>query len=437
MNRLAYAVFVFGVTFFTAIEEATAKDIPHCLFHKEISSAKSGSISVRPPADNSLNSSEFPLTVHWPHAITEEYAKEILGYAEASWRKEFLEMGFALPHSDGNLGGSGNLDIYLTTDLDPGIGGYAGFSGFNEETSRQDAYGYLVINNNIDPRIRRFVVAHEMFHLSQMAYDWWEDLSFMEASATWIVDHVFPDENIYWRYFPFFNAEPYTALDYISIKNPYQYGAALFTTFLDEKYGRGDGQFIRKIWEGSIQDDIDNEPDFLDSLEATLEHGTTLEDAYAEFGTWRLLTGSRSTKGYFREGALWDQRVDPWFEYSAPISSIAADPAQLTTVQKDVGPFGHAFLRIENDAHAPAGVAAAIKTDRGVFRISHLVVAASGVRKRELGTIANGSTLNFDLGFTGDDQEHVLIVTNITDGTYDADTSPWTGSSFSYGFTKN
>jgi hypothetical protein len=437
MNFLSSAVLVFCVSYFTIIEDASAQHLPHCLFHKEIAAAKGGFLSLRPHADASLASTEFPLTVHWPVAVTEEYAKEILGYAEASWRKQFVEMGFTLPHTDGMLGGSSNLDIYLTTDLDPGIGGYAGFSGFNEETPRQDAYGYLVINNNIDPRIRRFVVAHEMFHLSQIAYDWWEDLSFMEASATWIVDHVFPDENIYWRYFPFFNAEPYTTLDYISIKNPYQYGAALFTTFLDEKYGRGDGQFIRKIWEGSIQNDIDNEPDFLDSLEAELGAGVTLEDAYAEFGIWRLLTGSRSASGYFREGALWDQRVDPWMEYSAKISAIAEDSLPLNPIQKAVGPFAHAFLRIENDLQAAATVAGSIKTEDGVLRISHLVVSTSGVRKRHLGTIANGSTINFNLGFTGDDQEHFLIVTNITDGTYDADTSPWTGSSFSFGFTKN
>ena len=211
MKLVFSTVFAIGLSYSISMRDAFAHDLPHCLFHKEIASAKAGLLSVRPHADTSLASSEFPLTIHWPLAVTEDYAKEILGYAEASWRKQFIEMGFSVPHGDGALGGTSNLDIYLTTELDPGIGGYAGFSGFNEETPRQDAFGYLVINNNIDPRIRRFVVAHEMFHLSQMAYDWWEDLSFMEASATWIVDHVFPDEDIYWRYFPFFNAEPYTA----------------------------------------------------------------------------------------------------------------------------------------------------------------------------------------------------------------------------------
>ena len=33
--------------------------------------------------------------------------------------------------------------------------------------------------------------------------------------------------------------------------------------------------------------------------------------------------------------------------------------------------------------------------------------------------------------------EYILTFTNITEGNYDADTSPWTVASFSYGFTKN
>lgn len=437
MNLVITVMFAIGLSLSAPSEAITGShNLPTCLFHQQLGKAKSGLTSVRPHADALLQSSKFPLTIHWPAAVTEEYAREILGFAEASWQKQFADMGFALPHADAGLGGSNNLDIYLTTELDPGIGGYAGFSGFNEETPRQDAFGYLVINNNIDSRIRRFVVAHEMFHLSQMAYDWWEDLSFMEASATWIVDHVFPDENIYWRYFPFFNAEPYTALDYISIKNPYQYGAALFTTFLDEKYGHGDGQLIRKIWEGTIQDDIDNEPDFLDSIKTAIGAGQSLESIYAEFGVWRLLTGSRSALGYFREGALWDLRVDPWMELNVKLGSISQASDPLVPAQKAVGPFAHAFIRIENDLLAAALIAGAIKTEEGVFNISHLAASSNGIRKRELGTIANGSTLNFNLSFTGDDQEHFLVVTNITDGNYDADTSPWTGSSFSYAFSK-
>ncbi len=436
MKFILLIVIAFGLNSSASGEIAAKMSLPTCHFHKQLYAAKNGLLNVRPNADASLSSKDFPLTIHWPAAVSEDYAREILAYAEASWRKQFFEMGFILPLPDGNLGGSSNLDIYLSTDLDPGIGGYAGFSGYNEETPRQDAFGYLVINNNIDPRIRRFVVAHEMFHLSQMAYDWWEDLSFMEASATWIVDHVFPDENIYWRYFPFFNAEPYTALDYISIKNPYQYGAALFTTFLDESYGQGDGQLIRKIWEGSIQNDIDNEPDFLDSIESILGPGLPMKDIYTAFGTWRLLTGSRSKYGLFREGTLWDERLDPWLEFDTKVSSISQTPVPYSPIQKIVGPFAHSYLRIENDIPVLSVVNGSIKTEEGVFKISHLAIDANGVRNSNLGTIANGSSIDFAIGFTGDDQEHFLIVTNITDGHYDADTSPWTGSSFSYRFNK-
>lgn len=404
--------------------------VPGCLFHQQHQLAKRGLLNPRPEATRAAQSLSLPLTVHWPDAVQEDYAREILTYAEASWDREFLGMKFMLPHSDGTLGGDTNLDIYITTDLDPGIGGYAGFSGFVEDTTRQDAYGYLVINNNIDVRIRRFVVAHEMFHLSQMAYDWWEDMSFMEASATWIADHVFDDENIYWRYFPFFNQEPYTALDYISLRSPYQYGAGLFTTFLDEKYGHSDGDFIRKIWESSVQDDIDNEPDFLDSISALLPPGTTMASAYAEFGVWRLLTGSRSKHGFFKEGALWDERMDPWLELNAGVTNLPAK----TKVQKAVGPFAHAFLRLENDAKFAGTIEGRVEGVDGVFNLEHLAITETGVRRTQLGTINGSSAMEIRFSSKEDDLEHFVIITNITDGTYDADTSAWTGSNFFYEF---
>lgn len=429
LTQVALGLILLGFSREAAVPD---KSLPNCLFHQHQELAKSSMISPRPSADFHLNSTSQPLTVHWTSAVTEEYAREILSYAEETWRKEFEDHKFVKPHPDGDLGGSSRLDIYINTELDPGIGGYAGFSGFVEETPRQDAYGYLVINNNIDIRIRRFVVAHELFHLSQMAYDWWEDISFMESSATWIADHVFGDENIYWRYFPFFNQEPYTALDFISIRNPFQYGAALFTTYLDERFGSGDGTFIRRIWENSVQDDIENEPDFLDSAADLLPSDTTLADAYHEFGTWRLLTGSRSHLGFFKEGALWDERMDPWFELDTRLSSLPV----AALAQKPVGPLAHAFLRLANDEGYAGTLKGRIESSGSVFRISHLAVTANSIRSAPIATIHGAAAVDFKIQSQAGDSEHFIILTNITDGSYDADTSPWDGTGFTFSFMK-
>jgi hypothetical protein len=405
---------------------------PLCNFHHHHEMAKKAATTNRPAADFQMESQLHPLTVHWTTTVTEDYAREILAYAEQTWETEFETKGFMRPHPDGVLGGSASLDIYINTELDPGIGGYAGFSGFVDETPRQDAFGYLVINNNIDPRLRRFVVAHELFHLSQMAYDWWEDISFMEASATWIADHVFDDENIYWRYFPFFNQEPFSAMDFISIRNPYQYGAALFTTYLDERFGGGDTGFVRRVWESSVQDDITNEPDFLDAVAMHLPAGISLADAYHEFGTWRLLTGSRSRFGYFSEGSLWDERMDPWLELDVKMSELPA----AATAQKPVGPFAHSFLRLENDALYEGSITGRIKSAGGVFRVSHLTISADGARITTVATIHNQTAVDFSIAVTANESEHFLILTNITDGSYDADTSSWDGVGFIYSFAE-
>src|SRR5690606_21112298 len=146
---------------------------PGCEFAKHVEEWRKAPLkqsSVRPPATYEKASAHWPIRIHWQEGVTEAYADEILLYTEESWRRLFTEMGFLAPHPDGVIGGDASFDVYIVTDLDPLIGGYASFSGFFEETERADAFGYLVINNNIDIRVRRFVVAHELFHTSQMAY---------------------------------------------------------------------------------------------------------------------------------------------------------------------------------------------------------------------------------------------------------------------------
>jgi len=244
---------------------------------------------------------------------------------------------------------------------------------------------------------------------------------------------VSDDEDIYWRYFPFFNAEPFKATDFVSIMSPYQYGSAMFSLFLDERFGHGDTAFVRTTWEGLTQDGYDNEPDFLDVVTAQLAaQDTTLGAAYEEFGVWRLLVGTRARFGRFEEVGVWDARVDPWFD-----ARVTGQVAHWQGVSRQgLQPWSHGFLALDGTT-IPGQFRL---TSGGGVAMSLQLVDLSGdvaaiTRLGELG--AAGGDLTVSLPAAARAGERVLIITNHGDGRYDADTSPWTPTAYSFEFTAN
>jgi hypothetical protein len=433
MNSPLIALFAFALVGVVSANEALG--LPKCVFPLKTQESQAKILQNVSPEKNRPQSSQviaspsLPILLHIQEGVELDYAGEILALSEMAWQKLFFEMGFLPPHTDGQLGGDERFDIYIVTDLDPGIGGYAGFSGYNEETPRADAVGYLVINNAMGALYRPFVVAHELFHASQMAYDWWEDLGFMEASATWVPDLVFPEDNLYWRYFPFYNAEPYLALDYISLKSPYQYGMGMFVMYLDEKFGSGDGSFIKTIWEQSVQNDIVNEPDFLDVIHNTTVRG--LDQAFIDFGPWRFFVGSRDDSQHFSDGAVWDERMDPYFEVEAPKGALILKGEAV----KPLEPYSHAFLRFPRPPGEIADYSLELySADQNLNLQVTLLEQRDGLWQQRVGEISRDGRASLQVRNNGTLAEFVAIVANLGDGTYDSDTSPWTKSSLAYDF---
>jgi hypothetical protein len=425
---------------------SAAASTPACDFASRVQAlrakARSGAAltaDVRPPSVGSVRSERFPVVLHWQEGVEPAYVTEMLAVVESVWQEEVGTLGFLPPLPDAGTDGDAAFDVYLVTTLEPGVGGYAGFSGFYDETPRADAVGYLVIAGDLDPRLRRFVVAHEFFHASQMAYDWWEDLSFMEGSATWIARRAFGDDDIWWRYVPFFNAEPWKALDFISIKAPYQYGTALFAHFLDQRFGAAapgtpPGAFVRGLWEGTVQDGIDNEPDFLDVATAQVGGADAFAEAYAEFGVWRVLTGTRKRWARFTDAAGWADSVSPTFEATI---EPGIDRASGTTAQA-LQPWSHAYVGVRQTPGDTRAVAFTVTGDPASrFDVRWIQLAGDAAAVETVGTASGGETLSFSLPPRGDLEEAIIVVTNVTDGAYDADTSPWEGRRVGWTFSRD
>lgn len=312
---------------------------------------KEAGILTRPEAPNTLSSDRYPILVHYSQASSDDYARSVLNYLETAWEREFITMGFRVPLADHGEGGDDRFDLYISPDLDPGVGGYTGFSGFENETPLADAYGYIVIATNLNPKLIRGVIAHELFHASQMAYDWWESLSFAEGSSVWIVQHIFPDEDIFWRYYKFFNAEPHRSLDFVSLKSPYQYGTGIFYQFLDEHFGQGKfglaaGQFIKLIWEQTGQNTFENEPNFLQTINKLLGgrnfNFEALRFAWSEFAVWRLLVGKLSDGRHLAGSEKWENS-EPVVDQTVQLSDTAVEGVS----QKPNEPLSHAYIAVD------------------------------------------------------------------------------------------
>ena len=358
---------------------------------------------VRPAFEFSISSSRYPLVVHAMNSTKLEYATRILAYADKSWEEIVEHLGFRTPRPD-EIGGDQQrgdvdprIDIYIRDDLMAGVGGYTGFSGFDDKTPETDAVGYLVIADLLTDVYIRGVVAHEFFHLSQMAYDWFEHPGFMEATAVWVTDHVFDDENFYSRYYAYYNKTPSQGIDHISLADPYQYGAGMWYQYFDEKFGQGNGSAIRKLWEGTVQTEMNNEPDFFDVMRSMVGGGDNLKNEFADFGASRLFVGSRAGSRadghHLREAETWSERVIPTF---IELGDFTEMRSRTWSAPSGMEPYSHAFLRginIPEDA---------------IMHIEFDVTSEKNIRVEEVKAAS---------------KERVVILTRLYEGEYDPELS--------------
>jgi hypothetical protein len=176
--------------------------------------------------------------------------------AEESFATENGVLGWSEPKSDGTRGGGGpgQTDVYLIETF----GRYFGYSSPDEGqgpiTSKQ---GYLVLDNGYSEfegpglteiEAMQVTMAHEYNHVLQFTLDSRQELWMLEATATWVEDHVYPEIDDYLNYVPSFASDPSTPLTNNGFASLRIYGAAEWNHYLD---GTHDPAVVRAAWEGS------------------------------------------------------------------------------------------------------------------------------------------------------------------------------------------
>ena len=422
---VAFLMFVAGTWLLDSLAVA-APQPPRCQALSDAGSPTRGLTNdARPPSVGSIDSTHMPLTIHYAAGVSLDYAHQILVAAEAAWQAEVNEMHFRPPLADGGLGGSDNLDIYIITTLAAGVGGYTGFSNFSDATM-QTASAYIAVSDVLLPAYLRGAVAHEFFHTVQMAYRWWEEAPLLEGTATWVVNHVVPDEGYYWHYFPYMNWSPYRSLNYTSQSDAYQYGTALWFTFLDERFGAGDGAFIRRFWEILAGLAADTEPHYVLALTQLLGGREALRTAYVDFGIWRALLATRDDKHHFAHGAEWSKAVEPIYELSAE--------AGLATAAGEAGhalqPFGQALFSVAKRAGSSTRFTVT-PNGNGDFNLAAVVRGATASTYVPSQTFRGGVPASMDVPAVAGQAEVIFVLSYFGDET-DLDLELTPERSFNY-----
>ncbi|MFA5020913.1 MAG: hypothetical protein WC517_02530 [Patescibacteria group bacterium] len=242
--------------------------------------------------DDSLNTADGKIKVWYPEKkemingeekITKMYygtAKKIVANLNTDGAyAQFVGLLGKVPPSDGTLGGDGKLDIYV------GPVGYSlllnednsSSQGVNAPDGPINGSSFIIIRENLNDRHLKTTTVHEIFHAFQRAFackltkdNWW----WIEGTATWSEDLIYPKENTEQGYVESFIPRPATSL-FKNGKN-FEYGAYVFPFYLSKTYDR---MIVTKIFEGC---QVNSDP--LVSADKTIDGG--FKKNWKEFTLW-------------------------------------------------------------------------------------------------------------------------------------------------------
>jgi hypothetical protein len=238
-------------------------------------------------------------------AATPEQVSTTLTTLEHVWTYEVGTLGFRAPPSDGDE----FFDVYLQDVGSQGLYGYCA-----PDHNMAHSSSYCVLDNDYDStqfggaapiNSLQVTAAHEFFHAVQFGYDTFEDIAFMEGTAVWAEEQVYPAVNDYLQYLAYSAiTHPRVPADYngndANSDVFYRYGSVLFWKFLSERYGTP--AIVRRVWEYA-----DGSRYSLQAVSGALaERGTSFATAFARFGAWNTKpSGSYGDRALFPSVPWW------------------------------------------------------------------------------------------------------------------------------------
>lgn len=304
-----------------------------------------------------LRSSRYPVVVHYRSEEEAEMSADVLAAIETSWEVEVEGLGFRAPLPDGGRCGSDDaFDVFVHRGIEEC---YVEALAERPETAWDDWTSFMVVDpwGPYGGPLLGSTLSHEFNHACQATDDWSDAPLVYEMTATFIEDVVFDDVDVYLDLLEDFQSRPDWALDYDdAYETWYMYGAALYLSYLRDRFFDGDASFAADLWWEMRSEPGAGDPDFVDALEAILAPvGSTYASSVAEFARWRWYTGARDDGAHFEEGARFPATADVAATVvTAGTTVVDLDPAPMITgsayITVNATPDGPTMLEVELEA---------------------------------------------------------------------------------------
>ncbi|MCZ4500148.1 MAG: hypothetical protein JWQ74_2703 [Marmoricola sp.] len=234
---------------------------------------------------------------------------------EEAYKAEVTKMGFRAPRSDSATASpgdpnnpNGKIDVYLA-DLGGNNRGLYGYVSTDDSDTSSTAAPYMVLDNDFKPsqfggapavNSLKVTVAHEFFHAVQFAYDYQEASWFLEATAVWMEDQVYPTINDYLQYLGDSQiTQPGVSLN----ANPDPYAGVIFWKFLSERFH--DTGIIRDVFNKAAVS-AGNRNGRQAVAAEMVARKTTFSIQFGNYASWNTLpAGSYADRRYFPAFKRW------------------------------------------------------------------------------------------------------------------------------------
>ena len=345
--------------------------------------ARLGKLAQRRPAvQHNLLSPSGRFRVHYDtqgvNAVspTDEDANNIPDYIDITmavldsiWVLQIEQLGYNPPPSDNGLGGGDEYDAYVV-ELN---GRYYGFA-YPQTAGATTTHSYLEIDNNFTDLgykqtrgldALRVTIAHEFHHAIQFGYyakfdgSWWQ-----ESTSTWMEEVAYPHIDDYLQYLTYFLSEPHRAFNSGVFRSLHTYGSAIFSYFLDQRYGRA---LNRQIWE-EVGERKSVHLDHFDRVLRQVEPGG-LGVAVGEFAVWNYFTGTRHRDPFYAEG----DKYPP-----VPTRDLAIAAEAVSRDTSLINATGSVYLRLQPQLR-PGGVNLFLDAGQGAWRRHLLLIGPDSV----------------------------------------------------------
>jgi hypothetical protein len=252
------------------------------------------------------------------------------------WAKEVNAFDYGPPRGDGNSGShrGGNpnskIDIFIQDVGRQGLYGYctsddpriqvqnniSAYCVFDDDFSKKQFPGIHGVN------ALKVTAAHEFNHAIQFNYDSFEDLWFLEATATNMEADVYPTIHDNYQYFPLSplsKTNPHRPIDRwgnsTTVFDGTQYGSWIFFRFLAEYFTNTthpisttpNPAFVREIWNDAkaVPNTTNGGEYSTEAIETFLAaHGESFPSVFRQFGV-----ANAAPAAWYKDGALFKTRA--------------------------------------------------------------------------------------------------------------------------------